>query len=115
MVASVPSLLRKVARYRPRILTLVGKVVWDALERGIKDMGVPVPKRTGKAACKVQYDIQPFKVVHPSRDGHEVFETLFFVVPSSSARVVAFQVRNRILYSLTKLIPICAALDERQN
>ena len=94
LAAGVPSLLRKVARYRPRILTLVGKVIWDALERGFKDMGVPVPKRTGKAACKVQYDIQPFKVIHPPGDGHEVSETLFFVLPSSSARVVAFQVRD---------------------
>ena len=101
MVAGVPSLLHKVARYRPRILVLVGKVIWDALERGFKDMGIPVPKRTGKAACKVQYDIQPFKVVHPERDSHGVSETLFFVLPSSSARVVAFQVRSRSICSPT--------------
>lgn len=81
-------------------------MIWDAVEHSLKDMGIPIPKRTGKAACKVQYDIQPFKVVHLAQDGREASETLFFVLPSSSARVVAFQVRTheRMLPS-TSLAP----------
>ncbi|KAH9830082.1 uracil-DNA glycosylase-like protein [Rhodofomes roseus] len=84
LAAGVPSLVRKIARYRPRIIALVGKLIWDAIERGMKDLGVTVV-RSGKAFL---YDIQPYKVVHPVQDGHEVRETLFFVLPSSSARVM---------------------------
>ncbi|KAI0731784.1 DNA glycosylase [Fomitopsis betulina] len=104
LTSGVPNLLRKVACCRPKILTLVGKMIWDAVEHSLKDMGIPIPKRTGKAACKVQYDIQPFKVVHLAQDGREASETLFFVLPSSSARVVAFQMKDKTkLFALLKL------------
>lgn len=100
LVAGVPSLLRKIAQYRPRVVTLVGKVIWDAMERGMKKAGVTVAKKSGKAFL---YDIQPYKVVHPVQGGQDVRETLFFVLPSSSARVVAYQKDDKtVLFTLLK-------------
>ncbi|KZT66634.1 DNA glycosylase [Daedalea quercina L-15889] len=101
LAAGVPSLLRKIAEYRPRIVALVGKVIWDAMERSMKDIGVTIAKKTGKTPFP--YDIQQYKVVHQLQDGHEVSETLFFVLPSSSARVAAYQKEDKIkLFALLK-------------
>ena len=54
-------------------------------------------KAVGKSkAAAFEWGFQPFKVVHPAST--HVKETLFFVMPSSSARVTGYQVRPPCIY-----------------
>ncbi|KZT07920.1 DNA glycosylase [Laetiporus sulphureus 93-53] len=108
--AAVPELFAKIARYRPRIMCFVGKQAWEAVESVVRPRavypiqsddeslgsdGIPAtPKRRRRSKkAKFQFDIQPYKVVHP--DGVSVHETLFFVLPSTSARVTTYQLADK--------------------
>ncbi|CCL98052.1 uncharacterized protein FIBRA_00046 [Fibroporia radiculosa] len=59
---------------------------------------------TSKAA-RFDFGIQPYKVVHPDNDNFTIRETLFFVLPSTSGRVVRYQLADKIA--------MCANLKQR--
>ncbi|TCD64990.1 hypothetical protein EIP91_003356 [Steccherinum ochraceum] len=52
-------------------------------------------KRGKKVKTVFNWDIQPFKVVHSESD-HAVKESLFFVMPSTSGRVVSHQLPDKV-------------------
>jgi hypothetical protein len=117
MAESVPSLLAKISRYRPRIVCFVGVGIWDIFLKGLKPSLSPVTVATLRSSSKSRKPqrvlcLQEYKVVHPHVSGALVVslgafdiisqftgadtslvqETLFFVVPSTSGRVVSHQV-----------------------
>ncbi|KAL4244427.1 Uracil DNA glycosylase family 2 [Abortiporus biennis] len=53
-------------------------------------------KRKGKKISKFEWGIQPCKVVHQTNSSLPSKETLFFVMPSSSARVVSHQLPDKV-------------------
>ena len=68
MEESVPSLLAKVARYRPRILCFVGMGIWHIVEKAIVKM-VPFGERSptkgkSKKSDTSNVGLQPYKLVH---------------------------------------------------
>ncbi|CAL1708129.1 unnamed protein product [Somion occarium] len=137
MIFGVPVLLSKIARFRPRIITFVGKGIWEVF---IKEASKLIPvlestqddetsassgsttpitddgdsatadklpskqrqttkrkgKSKGKKSKKSTFDwgIQPYKAVHGT--AYEVTETLFFVMPSTSGRVVSHQLNDKV-------------------
>ncbi|KAI0062782.1 DNA glycosylase [Artomyces pyxidatus] len=117
---AVPSVLAKIARYKPRMFCFVGKGIWTDVERVLKkastkpatsmlDSSAPpspaanvsTPKRKGRAKKtpppEFVYGVQPYKVVHDVKpDASNVRETLFFVVPSTSGRVVSHQLPDKV-------------------
>ncbi|GBE89248.1 G/T mismatch-specific thymine DNA glycosylase [Sparassis crispa] len=109
----VPVLLQKIARFRPQVVCFVGKGIWDAFERALPLVrretiqldSPPTPspspskrkvrKRLFAAQNPFQWDIQPYKVVHPNDGTDNVLETLFFVTPSTSGRVTSHQLPQK--------------------
>ncbi|OBZ71815.1 G/T mismatch-specific thymine DNA glycosylase [Grifola frondosa] len=127
--AGVPVLLRKIARFHPRIVCFVGKGIWESFRRAIIPSVIPaeidkdeterdinprpssskgkqraLKSKGGKSATvPFEWDIQPFKFVHPVLPTTDVRETLFFVTPSTSGRVVSHQLPQKVvLFSLLK-------------
>ncbi|KAF9474451.1 DNA glycosylase [Pholiota conissans] len=94
-VDGVPRLLDKIAQYRPRIVCFVGLGIADIFRANV----------TEKKATKTKTDIglQNYKMVH-SRNSNYAFpvtkspdvETLFYVVSSTSGRVVKYQKVDKI-------------------
>ena len=108
LVASVPALLAKIHRWRPRTVCFVGKGIAQSFIKGLTlsddttQMQLPITtlladapksKRSpGKAPRPTKesvkdysgYGLLPFCYLH---DGIDQTRTLFFVTPSSSARV----------------------------
>ncbi|VDB87785.1 unnamed protein product [Peniophora sp. CBMAI 1063] len=102
--ASVQALLDKVRCHRPRVVCFVGKLVWDAVVRVLakltpeKPTIVPKKGKSAKTSSPFIYEhLQPYKLVHT---GGPVTETLFFVVPSTSGRVVSHQLNDKIVLFL---------------
>ncbi|KIP03935.1 hypothetical protein PHLGIDRAFT_129842 [Phlebiopsis gigantea 11061_1 CR5-6] len=140
MRQGTPTLLEKIAKYRPRIVCFLSKTIWEvfrqetsclhlkALEdqpstpkdkhylrstsptKPVRSRFFPFPQdSTGNTeddsaaqaagsqpaarphSYKFVWGPQPFKVVHDVSDESTVCETLFYVVPSPSARVVRYQ------------------------
>ncbi|KAF8604220.1 DNA glycosylase [Ceratobasidium sp. AG-I] len=103
--AVVPAFLRKVHKWRPKIVCMVGKGIWDdvfaymvkASKGKCADDGVCVeqsssesrPKDLAEQKANFQFDIQPVGLLHSPE---KVERTLFFVVPSTSGRVLTHQV-----------------------
>jgi hypothetical protein len=130
MVESVPAFIAKVTRYRPRIVCFVGVGIWDIVERAMKSMvqdaavetraSTGRPRATAAQKPKRMLCLQRYKLVHadvhPTTGGAHAFhdshctpltcyastvaETFFFVVPSTSGRVVSHQVPHP-LFSLS--------------
>ncbi|KAL6299337.1 uracil-DNA glycosylase-like protein [Sparassis latifolia] len=91
----VPVLLQKIARFRPQVVCFVGKGIWDAFERALPlvrretiqldSPPTPSPSPSKRKVRKwlfaaqnpFQWDIQPYKVVHPNDGTANVLETLF--------------------------------------
>jgi len=118
MVASVPALLQKVKKYRPRIVCFVGKGIWVIVEKGLLvtcnvsdgSPNSPVNRSPSKSPKKSPrsksakakndgYGLQPYKIVHAVNgqgSTSNVRETLFFVSPSSSGRVVSHQLPDKV-------------------
>jgi len=113
MVASVPSFMVKVARYRPRIVCFVGMGIWRIVEKTIAKTASPSvsgreiktpgpPKGKSKKPDVANVGLQPYKLVYdvePSEQidqNSSVRETLFFVVPSTSGRVVSHQLQDKV-------------------
>ncbi|TFY80703.1 hypothetical protein EWM64_g3308 [Hericium alpestre] len=129
MASSVPTLLAKIRRLRPRVVCFVGKLMWGNVARVLKKVAVAPPGadqatsssrsaspatrgkgkgkgrkgRKGKKDKNEGYGLQPLKVVHDAAEDGAVRETLFFVVPSSSPRVVSHQLDDKVeLFALLK-------------
>lgn len=106
MQEAVPGLITKIGTYKPLIVCFVGKVIWD-------HVGPYLRRKSQERARKrsFAYDLQPYKLVHCSETPDRSFvwhsgrywkpngvraepsrETLFFVVPSTSSKVVGYDV-----------------------
>ncbi|KIO27165.1 hypothetical protein M407DRAFT_233445 [Tulasnella calospora MUT 4182] len=83
-IAGVPTLLRKVARYRPRIVCFIGREIGDAFETAVRQS----LKTSG-------FGLLPYKLVYPRAEPF-VLETLFFTAPSTSGRVQSYQLEDRV-------------------
>ncbi|TFK49244.1 DNA glycosylase, partial [Heliocybe sulcata] len=86
MAASVPSLLDKIRKWQPRVVCFVGRGIWLC---STKKKGVEKSKDEG-------YCLQPYKVIHPEQGERRLCETFFFVVPSTSGRVVSHQLLDKV-------------------
>jgi hypothetical protein len=117
---AAPGLIAKIGVYKPLVVCFVGKIIWDHVEAYL----VQVSKEKGKRPRKqpFSYDLQPYKLVYPEdvlngsstqflhsnnhdkqRDGQGQPERRYsFVVPSTSARVVGYDVSSES-YSLPAL------------
>lgn len=91
--AGAPKLLAKLAHYRPRVVCLVGKCIWDALHQTFLDWSlagttstlvVELPdgiaiaenppvlaraKHKSKAAADFKYGLQPYRLIHSASAG----------------------------------------------
>ncbi|OCH86011.1 DNA glycosylase [Obba rivulosa] len=85
----VPVLLQKIARYRPRVVCFIGKGIWAEFQPTTMRRKV-----TKTRAPDFAYGIQPYKIVHRVKET-SVKETLFFVMPSTSGRVVSHQLPQK--------------------
>ncbi|KAH7341675.1 uracil-DNA glycosylase-like protein, partial [Rhizoctonia solani] len=87
--AAVPGFLRKLDKWRPKIVCMVGKGIWE-------DVFAYVSKSSkGKCNAGFEFDIQPICLLHSPHKEED--GTLFFVVPSTSSRVLAYQLPDKIL------------------
>ncbi|KAG8763653.1 hypothetical protein FRC11_014630 [Ceratobasidium sp. 423] len=135
--AAVPGFLRKVHKWQPKIVCMVGKGIWEdvfayaskASKGRCKADGIQVEEcssqsgQRGWAELKAsfEFDIQPICLLHsPDKEeggskggkqrmtmdgaiGSENKQTLFFVVPSTSTRVLTHQLPDKIiLFQLLK-------------
>ncbi|KZP34333.1 DNA glycosylase [Athelia psychrophila] len=111
MIASVPSLLAKIAEYRPRFVCFVGVGIWRTFERAIAKTAVhaagddlpAAPKGKGKAKGNKNLTggigLQPYVLAHNydmKTSGNPARETLFFSMPSTSGRVVSHQLPDKV-------------------
>ncbi|KWU43787.1 DNA glycosylase [Rhodotorula sp. JG-1b] len=103
----VPLLLDKVARYRPRVLAFVGMKICEIVLRHLHNLPLrdteqsasssPSKKRR-PAMPKVKIGLQPAVVTYPpvdTKDGPRQ-TTYIWCLPSSSARVVEYQLVDKI-------------------
>lgn len=83
--AAVPTFLRKVHKWRPKIVCMVGKGIWDdvftytvkASKGKCTDDGIrveansaePRPKDLAEHKASFQFDIQPIGLLHGSEKG----------------------------------------------
>ncbi|KAH9171552.1 uracil-DNA glycosylase-like protein, partial [Lactarius sanguifluus] len=99
MASSVPALLTKIARFRPRVVCFIGKGIWLHVERALKLKGDATGNKTLPTPA-FAYGLQPFKAVHDTmphvRNSSIVGETLFCVFPSTSGRVVSHQRDDKV-------------------
>ncbi|KAJ1307634.1 hypothetical protein OPQ81_001730 [Rhizoctonia solani] len=127
--AAVPGFLRKVHKWRPRVVCMVGKGIWEdvfayvakASKGKCEADGIRVEECPGQSGhrgwaelkANFEFDIQPICLLHDTdkeEDGSknggrpivnetissENKRTLFFVVPSTSSRVLTHQLlKNR--------------------
>lgn len=66
MTASVPALLDKIARHRPRFVCFVGMVIWETIQSNlVKLLPKGIVRRTGKGEGreKNQMGLQAYKLV----------------------------------------------------
>ncbi|KIJ63103.1 hypothetical protein HYDPIDRAFT_113666 [Hydnomerulius pinastri MD-312] len=125
MIASVPAFLNKIARHRPRFVCFVGMMIWEIVKSSLAKMpdssdtsrcsastssekpgASPKSKElvserrairsAGKGEEKGRVGLQAYKLVHPDAGAGAVQETLFFVVPCTSGRVVKYQLSDKI-------------------
>ncbi|KAH9954776.1 uracil-DNA glycosylase-like protein [Russula dissimulans] len=91
MADSVPALLANVVRLRPRVVCFVGKGIWLHVERSAS-----MPRRA-TARSVFAYGLQPYKALHDVvPENASVRETLFYVFPSTSGRVVSHQLKDKV-------------------
>ncbi|KAH7910968.1 uracil-DNA glycosylase-like protein [Hygrophoropsis aurantiaca] len=97
MKAAVPVLLTKIAQYRPRFLCFVGMGIWEIVKSALVAMSLDASdEATGgtkkKKADKSSVGLQPFKLSY----GNGQAETFIYVVPSTSGRVVQYQLTDKV-------------------
>ncbi|KAI0302820.1 uracil-DNA glycosylase-like protein [Multifurca ochricompacta] len=91
MASSVPALLARVARLYPRIICFVGKGIWLHVERAFV---LSKSKSKTGVTPTFAYGLQPYKAVHDAKAS--IHETLFYVFPSTSGRVVSHQRNDKV-------------------
>ncbi|KAF8067482.1 uracil-DNA glycosylase-like protein [Lyophyllum atratum] len=99
--AGVPTLLAKVALYRPRILCFIGL---DIAKTAQKQLSLPKKFQGVKVATSTT-GLQSYKLVYSDSHSRAIGprETLFYALPSSSARVVIPQKPEKIqLFAVLK-------------
>ncbi|KAL4073597.1 uracil-DNA glycosylase-like protein [Scleroderma citrinum] len=106
--ASIPAFLRKISRHKPRFVCFVGMGIWEVVQSTLSRMALSSDTADGnKKANRKQKEsglsLQPYKLVHPSQELSDhtdgiVSETLIFVVPSTSGRVVRYQLTDKIAF-----------------
>ena len=131
MIVSVPAFFDKVMRHRPKFVCFVGMIVWEILRNNlVKLLRHDTIRGTekGKNKEKNKMGLQAYKIVYESTIGmfhdhhvHDLYscaydvadlpeETLLFVVPCTSGRVVKYQVRSVSCLLLSLLINIICDL-----
>ncbi|KAK0479992.1 DNA glycosylase [Armillaria novae-zelandiae] len=92
MRAAAPAFLAKIARYRPRIVCFVGLKIAAAVQH------CAVLRK--HRVAKLMPGLMCFKLVYPEQEDTKneasVPETLFFAMPSTSARVTQYQANEKI-------------------
>ncbi|KAF8056608.1 uracil-DNA glycosylase-like protein [Lyophyllum atratum] len=99
--AGVPTLLAKIALYRPRIVCFIGL---DIAKTTQKQLGLPKKFQGVKVATSTT-GLQSYKLVYSDSHSRAIGprETLFYALPSSSARVVIPQKPEKIqLFAVLK-------------
>jgi thymine-DNA glycosylase len=71
LIASVPTFLTKVSKYRPRVVCFVGIGIWDIVEAAFRKMVVvqgasPRKKQKAEKPPKRVLCLQPYKMLHPT-------------------------------------------------
>ncbi|KAF8491315.1 uracil-DNA glycosylase-like protein, partial [Russula emetica] len=98
MADSVPALLARIARWRPRVICFNGKGMWLHVELSLPSSPVTPRRATAATRSTFVYGIQPYKAVHDVVPKNAtVRETLFCVFPSSSGRVVSHQRNDKVV------------------
>ncbi|KAK0500393.1 uracil-DNA glycosylase-like protein [Armillaria luteobubalina] len=91
MRAAAPAFLAKIARYRPRIVCFVGLKIAAAVQH------CAVLRK--HRVAKLMPGLMCFKLVYPEQEDTKneasVSETLFFAMPSTSARVIQYQAKEK--------------------
>lgn len=120
MKAAIPVFLRKISRYRPRFVCFVGMRIWTVIRKALGQLQLSSgscssesqgggdrerkARKNGKGSGngskqeKDRLGLQPYKLVYPAEAGRLASETFFFVVPSTSGRVVKYQFSDKISY-----------------
>ncbi|KAK4699560.1 hypothetical protein P7C70_g6700, partial [Phenoliferia sp. Uapishka_3] len=121
MLSNVPHLVKKLITHRPLIVSFVGMGICDVVLTYFRDLPTPPPpslpsssdaslpppsrKKPRKRAIKTAIGVQPITISFPPNSegvkeetGDEKKRTkmYFYAVPSTSARVVAYQVEDKI-------------------
>ncbi|KAI6003068.1 uracil-DNA glycosylase-like protein [Pisolithus albus] len=116
MKAAVPAFLKKVSRYRPRFVCFVGMGIWTVMRKALQQLqrssGSSITGSQGQGGGKARKDtkgaengskqekdslgLQSYRLVHPAEAGKPASETFLFVVPSTSGRVVRYQLSDKV-------------------
>ncbi|KAE9396470.1 hypothetical protein BT96DRAFT_824669, partial [Gymnopus androsaceus JB14] len=88
---AVPSFLKKIAKYRPRIVCFVSLGIGGTVAGAVSCPWNPpeAPRGKGKPTGElpgIQEYMLPFKLRYPEVDAGGIAETLFFAIPSTSAQ-----------------------------
>ncbi|KAI6122034.1 hypothetical protein F5141DRAFT_998944, partial [Pisolithus sp. B1] len=99
MDAVVPAFLSKISHYSPFFVCFVGVGIWTVIRKASQQLQRPSGSTTSgsqdrwpehKCARKNSLGLQSYKLLHPAKAARR----LCFVVPSTSRRVVRYQVRK---------------------
>ncbi|GAA6037690.1 hypothetical protein JCM8097_002287 [Rhodosporidiobolus ruineniae] len=105
MVACVPALLHKVIAYRPLVVGFVGMKICEVVMRYLHNLPPPLPpgsttpakKKRKPAMPKVKVGLQPVSLLLPPvAKGAGRRRIHFWCLPSTSARVVEYQLNEKI-------------------
>ncbi|KAF8429464.1 uracil-DNA glycosylase-like protein [Boletus edulis BED1] len=98
MVDSVPAFLDKLARHRPRFVCFVGMVIWEIVRNSLAKLSQQGMKKLekGRSKKKNQMGLQTYKLLYGNEIAGLPQETLLFVVPCTSGRVVQYQIPDKI-------------------
>ncbi|GAA5964151.1 hypothetical protein JCM3765_005354 [Sporobolomyces pararoseus] len=111
MRACVPALLRKIINYKPRMVAFVGMKIceivfrhlWSLLSVQPSPVASASQKRRKIAMPKIKIGLQPFFISLPPELDSERRKILFWCLPSTSARVVEYQLVDKIrIFKLLK-------------
>ncbi|KAH7104924.1 uracil-DNA glycosylase-like protein [Auriculariales sp. MPI-PUGE-AT-0066] len=91
MLEAVPTLLSKIAHFRPTIMCCVGKQIWDIILKAHDK----ATNTKGKLKSKTLSEgIQPFVLLCPTPVG-DFHRTMFFVMKSTSGRVTNYPMSEK--------------------
>ncbi|THU98770.1 DNA glycosylase [Dendrothele bispora CBS 962.96] len=103
LTAGVPTFLKKIDKYRPRIVCFVGLNIGRSVLKYAMKNSQPRPQGPGKALKKGEGQSKVFapglQMIHKrsgAQDG-EITETFFYAVPSTSGKVQGYQIPDKTL------------------